>query len=424
MPVYLCRMRAEIITIGTEILLGQTVDSNSAWMGQRLSEVGVEVQRITSISDVPAAIRAALDAVLPSTQWVLITGGLGPTKDDLTKHVLTEYFGDSLTFRPEIFAHIEALFVKMGRVPNALNRPQADFPEKAELLQNALGTAQGMLWTHNGMRFVSMPGVPYEMKHIMETGVLPRMRSEQRQVHVHRYFLVQGIPESELATRIANWEDALPEGISLAYLPSPGVVKLRLSAQVEKTRQEEVHAVLDFQSDKLKAILGSDLYADDLLPLEVVVGERLKALGQTVGTAESCTGGAIAARLTSIAGSSAYVIGGIVAYSNTVKEQQLGVRKADLLLHGAVSESVVRQMAEGVCKRLKTNWGIASSGIAGPDGGSEAKPIGTVWLAVAGPQGTWAQKFSMGTNRTRTVEKSVLAALDALRRGLEQEASK
>lgn len=416
-------MRAEIITIGTEILLGQTVDSNSAWMGQRLSEVGVEVQRITSISDVPEAIRAALDAVLPSTQWVLITGGLGPTKDDLTKHVLTEYFGDSLVFRPEIFAHIESLFAKMGRVPNALNRPQADFPLRAELLHNAMGTAQGMLWTHNEKRFVSMPGVPYEMKHIMETGVLPKMRSEQRQVHVHRYFVVQGIPESELATRMANWEDALPEGMRLAYLPSPGVVKLRLSALVEKAGKDEMQASMDRQSAMLKAILGADIYADDLFPLEVVVGERLKALGQTVGTAESCTGGSIAARLTSIAGSSAYVIGGIVAYSNAVKEQQLGVRKADLLLHGAVSESVVRQMAEGVRKRLKTDWGIASSGIAGPDGGSEAKPVGTVWLAVAGPQGTWSQKFSMGMNRTRTVEKSVLAALDALRRGLERAAS-
>lgn len=412
-------MRAEIITIGTEILLGQTVDSNSAWMGQRLSEVGVEVQRITSISDQPSAIVAALNAVLPSTQWVLITGGLGPTKDDLTKHVLTDYFEDRLEYRPEIFEHIEALFAKMGRVPNALNRPQADFPVKAELLHNAMGTAQGMLWTEHGRRYVSMPGVPYEMKHILETGVLPRMRAEQAEIHVHRYFVVQGIPESDLALRIADWESALPEGISLAYLPSPGVVKLRLSAHVASEGEQAMRAQMDQKAAALKVLLGADCYAEDLLPLEVVVGELLKAAGQTVATAESCTGGSIAARLTSIPGSSAYLIGGVVAYSNTVKEQQLGVRKADLLVHGAVSEPVVRQMAEGVRKRLKTDWALATSGVAGPDGGSEAKPVGTVWIALAGPNGTWSKKFSMGLNRSRTVEKSVLAALDALRRALD-----
>ena len=412
-------MRAEIITIGTEILLGQTVDSNSSWMGQRLSEVGVEVQRITSISDQPSAIVAALDAVLPSTQWVLITGGLGPTKDDLTKHVLTDYFEDRLEYLPEIFEHIEALFAKMGRVPNALNRPQADFPVKAELLRNAMGTAQGMLWTEHGRRYVSMPGVPYEMKHILETAVLPLMRAEQAEIHVHRYFVVQGIPESDLALRIADWESALPEGISLAYLPSPGVVKLRLSAHVASEGEQAMRAQMDQEAAALKVLLGADCYAEDLLPLEVVVGELLKAAGQTVATAESCTGGSIAARLTSIPGSSAYLIGGVVAYSNTVKEQQLGVRKADLLVHGAVSEPVVRQMAEGVRKRLKTDWALATSGVAGPDGGSEAKPVGTVWIALAGPNGTWSKKFSMGLNRSRTVEKSVLAALDALRRALD-----
>jgi nicotinamide-nucleotide amidase len=412
-------MRAEIITIGTEILLGQTVDSNSAWMGQRLSEVGVEVQRITSISDQPSAIVAALDAVLPTTQWVLITGGLGPTKDDLTKHVLTDYFKDRLEFRPEIFEHIEALFAKMGRVPNALNRPQAEFPAKADLLRNAMGTAQGMLWTEHGRRYVSMPGVPYEMKHILETGVLPRMRAEQSKIHVHRYFVVQGIPESDLALRIADWESALPEGISLAYLPSPGVVKLRLSAQVASEKEEAIRAQMDKEAAALKVLLGADCYAEDLIPLEVVVGNLLKAAGQTVATAESCTGGSVAARLTSIPGSSAYVIGAVVAYSNTVKEQQLGVRKADLLVHGAVSEPVVRQMAEGVRKRLKSDWALATSGVAGPDGGSEAKPVGTVWIALAGPNGTWSKKFSMGLNRSRTVEKSVLASLDALRRALD-----
>ncbi len=245
------------------------------------------------------------------------------------------------------------------------------------------------------------------------------MRAEQAEIHVHRYFVVQGIPESDLALRIADWESALPEGISLAYLPSPGVVKLRLSAHVASEGEQAMRAQMDQEAAALKVLLGADCYAEDLLPLEVVVGELLKAAGQTVATAESCTGGSIAARLTSIPGSSAYLIGGVVAYSNTVKEQQLGVRKADLLVHGAVSEPVVRQMAEGVRKRLKTDWALATSGVAGPDGGSEAKPVGTVWIALAGPNGTWSKKFSMGLNRSRTVEKSVLAALDALRRALD-----
>ncbi len=413
MPYYLCFMRAEIITIGTEILLGQTLDTNSAWLGQRLTERGVEVCRVTSVSDKPEDIVAALDAA--NSAWVFVTGGLGPTKDDLTKHVLTDYFHDTLTYRPEVYAHIEALFATMGRVPNSLNRPQAELPSKATILHNAVGTAQGMMWEESGRRVVSMPGVPYEMKRIMEDGVLPLMDKMQSDAHVHRYFVVQGVPESELALQIQTWEDALPKHVSLAYLPSAGFVKLRLTAIVPKSSIDAAHFTMQELSKGLRSILGNSVYTEDLSPLEVVVGHLLVELGQTLATAESCTGGAVAARVTSVPGSSAYFRGAVVAYANDVKQHQLGVGQADLLLHGAVSEAVVRQMAQGARKRLRSDWAIATSGVAGPDGGTKEKPIGTVWIAIAGPKTLWSKCFQMGKNRERTVEKTVQTALNALR---------
>lgn len=411
-------MRAEIITIGTEILLGQTTDSNSAWLGQHLNASGVQVERITSISDEPEAIVRALDAVPPSIDWVILTGGLGPTKDDLTKHVLCTYFGDHLVFRSDVYAHIETLFASMGRVPNALNRPQAELPAQAEIVSNAVGTAQGMLWTRGSQRFLAMPGVPYEMKHIMETGILPRMKAERNEIMVHRYFVVQGIPESDLALRLEGWEAALRPPVSLAYLPSPGLVKLRLSILGPVAEEKTLQARIDEVAAELKELLGEDAYAETLTPLEEVIGQQLRALGHRLGTAESCTGGAIAARITSVAGSSAYFQGSIVAYANSVKQGILGVNQADLMVHGAVSEPVVKQMAAGLRKQLKVDWAIATSGIAGPDGGSAEKPVGTVWIAVAGPSYLWAERFQMGRDRGRVVQKTVLASLNALRKGL------
>lgn len=411
-------MRAEIITIGTEILLGQTVDSNSAWLGQQLNECGVQVERITSISDRPEAIVAALEAVPAHIDWILLTGGLGPTKDDLTKKVLCDYLKDYLIFRPEVYAHIEALFAGMGRVPNALNRPQAELPASAEVIQNTVGTAQGMLWTRGKQRILSMPGVPYEMKRIMEDGILPRMREERNEILLHRYVVVQGIPESDLAMRMEDWESALKPPLSLAYLPSPGLVKLRISVAGPSKQEEVLVQAISEAAASLKQLLGNDAYAEELVPLEKVIGQMLIERGQTLSTAESCTGGGIASRLTSVSGSSAYFQGAIVAYANVVKQAQLSVNPADLLLYGAVSEQVVRQMATGVRKHLKTDWSIATSGIAGPTGGSAEKPIGTVWIAVSGPGYSWAQCFQMGKDRSRVIEKSILASLNALRQGL------
>ena len=406
-------MQAEVIAIGTELLLGQTIDSNSAWIGERLAELGVTLRRKTVVADRLDDVLAALNAVMADTQWVIITGGLGPTRDDLTKGILNDYFGGRLVYHPEIYRHIEALFARMGRVPGALNREQAEIPDVCEWLPNAVGTAPGMLFERQGQRFVSIPGVPFEMKHIMESHVLPRIRAESDAHIEHRFFMVQGIPESELAERMVDWESSLAEGLSLAYLPSPGIVKLRLTART--ATDHAAHVLLEQASASLRTLLGRDIFAENILSIEEVVGELLKASGQTVATAESCTGGSIAALLTRIPGSSQYVQGGIVAYANEAKIQLLGVPEADLVQHGAVSDPVVRAMARGARQHLNADWGLASSGIMGPDGGSAAKPLGTVWLAVSGPGVDWAARFQMGDHRERSVRKSVLEVLGRFR---------
>lgn len=406
-------MQAEVIAIGTELLLGQTVDSNSAWIGERLAELGVTLRRKTVVADRVDDVLAALNAVMADTQWVIITGGLGPTKDDLTKGILNDFFGGRLVYHPEIYRHIEALFARMGRIPGVLNREQAEIPDVCEWLPNAVGTAPGMLFERQGQRFVSIPGVPFEMKHIMESHVLPRIMAESDAHIEHRFFMVQGIPESELAERMVDWESSLAEGLSLAYLPSPGIVKLRLTART--ATDDAAHLLLEHASASLRTLLGRDIFAENILSIEEVVGDLLKACGQTVATAESCTGGSIAALLTRIPGSSQYVQGGIVAYANEAKIQLLGVTESDLVQHGAVSDPVVRAMARGARQRLNADWGLASSGIMGPDGGSAAKPLGTVWLAVSGPGVDWAARFQMGEHRERSVRKSVLEVLGRLR---------
>jgi nicotinamide-nucleotide amidase len=371
------------------------------------------MRRKTVVADRVDDVLAALNAVMADTQWVIITGGLGPTQDDLTKGILNDFFGGRLVYHPEIYRHIEALFARMGRVPGALNREQAEIPDVCEWLPNAVGTAPGMLFERQGQRFVSIPGVPFEMKHIMESHVLPRIRAESDAHIEHRFFMVQGIPESELAERMVDWESSLANGLSLAYLPSPGIVKLRLTARTASDHAARL--LLEDASASLRTLLGRDIFAENILSIEEVVGELLKACGQTVATAESCTGGSIAALLTRIPGSSQYVQGGIVAYANEAKIQLLGVPEADLIQHGAVSDQVVRAMARGARLRLNADWGLASSGIMGPDGGSAAKPLGTVWLAVSGPGVDWAARFQMGDHRERSVRKSVLEVLGRLR---------
>lgn len=408
-------MQAEIITIGDEILIGQTIDTNSAWLGSELSQVGVDVYMVKSIRDTSEAIVDALNSLHPGTKLVFITGGLGPTKDDLTKHTLLSYFGGELTYREEVYRHIEELFAKFDRVPNSLNKEQAMLPTSCIPIVNTYGTAPGMRFEKDEVHFVSMPGVPYEMKAMMTSVVMPWITETfLNQPIAHKTILTHGVAESELAQSLSQWESNLPEPLKLAYLPSAGAVKLRLSARTGEYLQNL--KMIDEAFNRAKILLGDCVYGEDAQSMEEVVGKLLVLHGATLTTAESCTGGAIASRITSLAGSSAYYLGSVVSYANEVKIQQLGVNEADLLVHGAVSEVVVKQMAKGVQKRLHSTYSIATSGIAGPDGGSVEKPVGTIWIAVAGPNGVKAEKFQFGTNRARNIKKSVLMGLDMLRR--------
>ncbi|KAB2809962.1 competence/damage-inducible protein A [Phaeocystidibacter luteus] len=410
-------MQAEIITIGDEILIGQTVDTNSAWLGQRLNEVGVDVAQVRSVRDTPEAIVGALNALHEGTELVFLTGGLGPTKDDLTKHTLNDYFGGELEYHPEIYDHIVELFRSRGREPNAMNRGQAEIPNVSIPMHNPYGTASGMLFERNGIHYLSMPGVPYEMKGIMKESFLPWfMENFKIDPIVHKTILTAGVPESELAATLEDWENNLPAGLSLAYLPSAGMVKLRLTAR--KGNPDENTAMMEERFAEARELLGDCVYGEGVSTLEEVIGKMMTEMGVTVSTAESCTGGSIGSMLTSIPGSSAYFLGGIIAYANDVKVKTLGVNEADILMHGAVSEQVITQMARGAAKRMKSDYAIATSGIAGPDGGTDEKPVGTVWIAVHGPSGTKAEKFQFGHNRSRNIRRSVLMGMDMLRKEL------
>ncbi len=410
-------MQAEIITIGDEILIGQIVDSNSAWMAQQLNLLGVDVARITSISDTSEAITGALDGLLSETRLVLITGGLGPTKDDVTKHTLAAYFDMDLDFKPEIYAHIEQLFASLGRIPSSRNKQQAEVPSGCRVLFNDTGTAPGMLFIRNGIYYVSMPGVPYEMKYLMEKRVLPVVEAELIRKHiVHKTILTVGVPESELAEKLEDFEDSLPTNLKMAYLPRPGMVRLRLTAKGDDA--PSLNALITEKENALKNILGPIVYGTDQERLEQVVGELLVARGETLATAESCTGGYLAHLITSISGSSRYYLGSILAYANPIKIGHLGVKEESLIQYGAVSEAVVTQMAEGARLRLGTTWALATSGVAGPDGGTDEKPVGTVWIALSGPDKTIARKFHFGKDRERNIKKSAFMALDMLRGAL------
>lgn len=410
-------MRVEVITIGDEILIGQIVDTNSAWMAHELNDIGAKVERITTIPDGLDDIISALQDAQDRADVVLITGGLGPTKDDVTKKALAKYFDCGFTFYPQIAEHIARLFARFGKEMSELNRLQAELPSFCEPLQNDLGTAPGMWFQRKGTVFVSMPGVPYEMKGIMREHVLPRLKEKfSLQTILHRTVLTMGMGESWLSERIAGWEDALPQGIKLAYLPSPGRVRLRLSAIGND--EQTVSEILEAEVQKLVLLIPELVYGFDEDTIELVVGEQLRRMGKTLCTAESCTGGLIAHKITSISGSSDYFLGSVVSYANEVKMESLGVSVENLKRFGAVSEEVVRQMAEGARKRLKTDYAIATSGVAGPTGGTEEKPVGTVWIAVATPTGTVAKKYQFGHNRERNIEISANTALNMLRKQL------
>lgn len=423
--------QAEIITIGDELLIGQVVDTNSAWMAQRLNEWGYEVHCIVSVHDDAAEIVRALDEAVPRADVVLLTGGLGPTKDDITKHTLCRYFGTELVYRDDIRTHLEQLYAGRPQVLNRLTDTQCLFPANATLIRNAVGSAQGMMWQKDSAVIISMPGVPYEMQWIMEYGVQEALLSCPHKqggcrtatggsAITHRTIQVTGIPESALAILIEDWESALPKDIHLAYLPKDGVIRLRLSGYgvpAEAVDAERLK-LLDILRQPSSLCLHPSLcvFATEDQPVEVLVGERLKALGATVATAESCTGGKIAQLLNRHAGSSAFYKGSVVAYANSVKQTVLGVKASDLETYGAVSEPVVRQMAEGVRALLQTDYAVATSGIAGPDGGTPEKPVGTVWIALATPEGTFAECLHLGRLREQITDRATQTVLIRLLR--------
>jgi nicotinamide-nucleotide amidase len=406
--------RAEIITIGDEILIGQIVDTNSAWMAAELNLISVQVVQITSISDSPEHLVSALNDARTRADVVLVTGGLGPTKDDRTKKVLCEYFDAKMVLHQPTLTHIHDFFQRRGLGVNQLNHEQALVPDCCEVLSNPLGTAPGMWFELDDKVIVSMPGVPYEMKEIMTKHVLPRLLANNGVGAIfHKTVLTVGIPESILAEAIEAWENALPTHIHLAYLPNPGQVRLRFSAfgVNEAALADEVAT----QIEKLKTIIPGSIYGYGNETLAEVLGCMLIDRNETVAAAESCTGGYIAHNITSVPGSSAWFKGSVVAYSNELKVNLLGVNPVSIDSFGAVSEQVVCQMAEGARTEMNSDYAIATSGIAGPDGGSDEKPVGTVWIAIATPKTTFAQKYSFSNNRERNIIRASQTALDMLR---------
>ncbi|MDR1779183.1 MAG: competence/damage-inducible protein A [Tannerella sp.] len=401
-------MNVEIITVGDELLIGQVVDSNSAWMGKALNDIGFNVVRKTAVGDEEEAILQAISAARSRVSVVLMTGGLGPTKDDITMRTLCRYFDCGTRFSDEVYSNIERIFNYNGRTLNELTRNQAIVPDNCTVIQNRVGTAPCTWFERDNFVLVSLPGVPVEMKWLMTNEILTRLQKRfARDIFIlHKSYLTTGFTESALAIHLTDFENNLPSEVKLAYLPQQGIIRLRLTAKCKQSSEAE--AIIKTQGIKLEQLLDGHIIADEDKNIEVVVGERLRHLGATIATAESCTGGAIAAALTSIAGSSDYFKGGVVSYSNSVKINVLGVNPDDLDKHGAVSREVVEQMAKGALKAIGSDFAIATSGIAGPGGGTAEKPVGTVWIAVAAKDNSVSSKmFTFGTVREQNIQRAV-----------------
>jgi len=406
-------MKAEIITIGDELLIGQTIDTNSAWIGAELSRAGFDIIRKTSIQDNRINILEALESSTGRADVVLITGGLGPTSDDITKQTLCEFFHTKLVVNQIVLAMVKEMAKRRNMQMNENNQKQAEVPESCKVLTNATGTAPGMWFEKEKTIFVSMPGVPNEMKYIMNEHVLPELRKRfTSQVVIHRNIMTYGLPEAMLAETLSSFEANLPPEIKLAYLPSYGVIKLRLTGKGKN--REHIAKLIDTQVIRLYSEIPEFIYGENEETLEMTVGKLLIKNRITVCTAESCTGGNIARLITSIPGSSAYYIGSIIAYDNSVKSLLLDVDNEIIMKEGAVSENVVMLMAEGARKLLKTDFALATSGIAGPDGGTPEKPVGTVWIAVASQKRSVAEKHIFSIDRTININRFSLAALNLL----------
>lgn len=408
---------AEILTIGDEILYGQIVDTNSQWMAAALSEAGIKVIHKTTVGDGEREILTAFAEAERRADILLITGGLGPTSDDLTKPCLAKYFDCEMRIHEEALAEVTEFFISRGRALTEVNRLQASLPVCCEKITNRMGTAPGMWFERNGKVFVSMPGVPQEMKTMMSEIIIPKLRrSFEPPAIIHAVIRTVGIGESFLAEKIAVWEKELPTHLKLAYLPGYGEVKLRLTTI--GSNEEALRKEIEFQIEKLTPHAGDYIYGIGSEPLEVVVGESLRQRGLTISLAESCTGGYLAHLITSVAGSSDYFTGGVVAYSNDVKIRDLDVSANTLEIHGAVSEAVIREMAEGVRARMNTDIGVATSGIAGPGGGTPEKPVGTVWVAYADKHQTVARKLQLSKDRLINIKLTSTHALNMIRLGI------
>ena len=401
-------MNAIIITIGDEILLGQILDTNSRYIASGLTGLGVEVVEMLSVPDKREEIYETVDYAMQKADLIIVTGGLGPTKDDVTKKVLAEYFGSRLVMNEEAMGWLKELLGGRGIALNENNRSQAILPDNCRILRNYKGTASGMWFERGWKSLISLPGVPFEMEHLMQTYVLPDLKVKYPHLQLKfRMLKVYDIPESELAQRLEGWENALPDGLQLAYLPSPGWVRLRLTAKGEAVKR------LGEYYEGLKTVLNGLNYMEgEEGALEKQFGEIFRDKGVTISTAESCTGGYIAHLITSVAGSSAYFKGSVVSYVDEVKIKVLGVNPSDIEARGVVSETVVIQMAEGVRKLLGTDYAVSTSGIAGPDGGTLEKPVGTVWIGVATPDKTFARKFVFSFTRERNIAKAAAKALE------------
>ncbi len=410
-------IKAEIITIGDELLIGQVVDTNSAWLGKELNKIGIKVHQITSVTDDKQHILTALHEAQQRAQVVLITGGLGPTKDDITKITLCQYFNTTLVQNDEVLSDVEAIFASYGRTVSPINKLQALVPANCIAIRNTRGTAPAMWFntqSNNGV-MVSMPGVPYEMKTIMQLSVLPKLQQHYALTPVlHATLLTQGTGETILAEMVGTWDDTLPQGMQLAYLPSPSMVKLRLS-YYNASNNLEATQLLNTKKKELLAIVNQYVYGVDDDTIEQLIQTYFIANQLTLTVAESCSGGLIAHKLTALAGCSAYFNGSIVAYSNILKTQVLNVPAATIAQHGAVSIATAEAMAIGALAIGNANYAIATSGIAGPDGGTDAKPVGTVCVAIACTTGkVWSHTFKFSKDRKINIELTAQHALHNL----------
>lgn len=410
-------MRAEIISIGDEILIGHTIDSNSSWLCDKLDHMGFQVRKISVIRDDEKQIKNTLDEAMAESDLILMTGGLGPTNDDLTMSTLASYFESDIVFSNDVYEDIKKYLGAKDIEVNKLNRSQAEVPEKSTPLTNREGTAPGMWFGENEKVVVSMPGVPHEMKTMFEKEVEPRVSGcFDLPEMVHEIIKTQGIAESVLAEKLQSWEENLPGHIKLAYLPSPGMVKLRLSAVAKEGKKKpDIKKEIEEQLSKVREIIPDQIFGYGDETMESVVGKLLRDNKKTLCTAESCTGGFMAHRITSVPGSSDYFLGSIISYHNQVKIDQLGVEEKIINEKGAVSREVVEQMAMGAREKMNSDYAISVSGIAGPGGGTKDKPVGTVWIGIAFRGGVKSERFSFGKSRSSNIKQTALQGLNMLR---------